>query len=167
MPLIRKKRYGFMLKKEDRVLNIGDRIIERGRSDVHVIVEILKEDKIYKCTRIIDDKSRSITFQNAGKTKRNPQLVIVATGFEFRDNIQTALKRAKIKYEIGYKERGRTDIAKFFVEEKEFVTAKTVIDDFYKNGEDLKPKEDVDFDDFTERGVDVDEDMLILTRARN
>jgi hypothetical protein len=147
------KRYGFMIKKEDRVLNIGDRIIERGRTVVYTITEILLEDEFYRGIGVIDDKVKIISFDKASKTKRNPQLVIVATGKEFNDNVQTALKKAKIKYELGYGGRGRTDITRFFVEEKDLQTARETIENYYKNGEDLTPKAIVE-EETTQFGFD-------------
>lgn len=143
------KRYGFMLPKGPKMLKIGDKVLERGGIDVHIIKAVREKDKIYDCVRMRDDRERRISFQNAVKTKRSPQMLVRCFGSEYISNVERAMRKSKIKYTMGG-EDGRHDVAKFFVEEKDLEPARVCLDNYYKNGEDLKvePSRDITDDDF-------------------
>lgn len=118
------------------MLKIGDKVLERGGVDVHIIKAVREKDKIYDCVRMRDDRERRISFQNAVKTKRNPQMLVRCYGTEYISNVERAMRKAKIKYTVGTEDGGRHDVAKFFVEEKDLPQARVCLDDYYKNGED-------------------------------
>lgn len=113
------------------MLTVGDKILERGGKDVHIIQRVEEAEGYYEAIRIRDERMRKISFPNAIKTKRNPQLLIKSYGSEFEFNIVKVLTSNKVKHVVGREDR-REDIVRFFVEESDYPSAKKVIDDYYK-----------------------------------